>query len=150
MTQTIQKTLRDSAGMRWTALLLLALAMFCSYIFMDIFNVSEVTDTTAVFTAEAGNGKEIIINYLLGKDYMLHMKMQVNGMAGLFPPNTSTMDVNWKELCPQQERHSFPVGNRKNAKNCQHNRRTDNRIRKTSKQHIPPYKQQDKALADNS
>ncbi len=32
----IQKTLRDSAGMRWTALLLLALAMFCSYIFMDI------------------------------------------------------------------------------------------------------------------
>ena len=33
---TIQKTLRDSAAMRWTALLLLALAMFCSYIFMDI------------------------------------------------------------------------------------------------------------------
>ena len=38
MTQTIQKTLRDSAGMRWTALLLLALAMFCSYIFMDILS----------------------------------------------------------------------------------------------------------------
>ena len=37
-TQTIQKTLRDSAGMRWTALLLLALAMFCSYIFMDILS----------------------------------------------------------------------------------------------------------------
>ncbi|MBP5620031.1 MAG: MFS transporter [Bacteroidaceae bacterium] len=35
---TIQKTLRDSAGMRWTALLLLALAMFCSYIFMDILS----------------------------------------------------------------------------------------------------------------
>ncbi len=32
------KTLRDSAGMRWTALLLLALAMFCSYIFMDILS----------------------------------------------------------------------------------------------------------------
>ena len=75
------------------------------------FNVSEVTDTTAVFTAEAGNGKEIIINYLLGKDYMLHMKMQVNGMAGLFPPNTSTMDVNWKELCPQQEK-GFTFENR--------------------------------------
>ena len=30
------KTLRDSATLRWTALLLLALAMFCSYIFMDI------------------------------------------------------------------------------------------------------------------
>ena len=34
----IQKTLRDSAAMRWTALLLLALAMFCSYIFMDILS----------------------------------------------------------------------------------------------------------------
>ena len=38
MTQMIQKTLRDSAAMRWTALLLLALAMFCSYIFMDILS----------------------------------------------------------------------------------------------------------------
>ena len=38
MTQTIKKTLRDSAAMRWTALLLLALAMFCSYIFMDILS----------------------------------------------------------------------------------------------------------------
>ena len=32
------KTLRDSAAMRWTALLLLALAMFCAYIFMDILS----------------------------------------------------------------------------------------------------------------
>ncbi len=32
------KTLRDSAAIRWTALLLLALAMFCSYIFMDILS----------------------------------------------------------------------------------------------------------------
>lgn len=31
-------TLRDSAALRWTALLLLALAMFCSYIFMDILS----------------------------------------------------------------------------------------------------------------
>ena len=38
MTQAIQKTLRDSAAMRWTALILLALAMFCSYIFMDILS----------------------------------------------------------------------------------------------------------------
>ena len=40
MTQEIQKTLRDSAAMRWTALLLLALAMFCSYIFMDILSAA--------------------------------------------------------------------------------------------------------------
>ena len=32
------KTLRDSAALRWTALLLLALAMFCAYIFMDILS----------------------------------------------------------------------------------------------------------------
>ena len=37
MTEKLQ-TLRDSAAMRWTALLLLALAMFCSYIFMDILS----------------------------------------------------------------------------------------------------------------
>ena len=34
----VKTTLRDSAAMRWTALLLLALAMFCSYIFMDILS----------------------------------------------------------------------------------------------------------------
>lgn len=33
-----QSTLRDSAAMRWTALLLLALAMFCAYIFVDILS----------------------------------------------------------------------------------------------------------------
>ncbi len=38
MTQTATKTLRDSAAMRWIALLLLALAMFCAYIFMDILS----------------------------------------------------------------------------------------------------------------
>lgn len=37
-TNQIKSTLRDSAAMRWTALLLLALAMFCSYIFMDILS----------------------------------------------------------------------------------------------------------------
>lgn len=37
-TNKIQQTLRDSAAMRWTALLLLASAMFFSYIFMDILS----------------------------------------------------------------------------------------------------------------
>ena len=37
MTEKIQ-TLRDSALFRWIALLLLAFAMFCSYIFMDILS----------------------------------------------------------------------------------------------------------------
>ena len=38
MVQKMQQTLRDNATARWTALLLLALAMFCSYIFMDILS----------------------------------------------------------------------------------------------------------------
>ena len=38
MDQQIKTTLRDSAGIRWMVLLLLAGAMFCSYIFMDILS----------------------------------------------------------------------------------------------------------------
>lgn len=38
MTQLKQNRLNDSAVWRWTALLMLALAMFCSYIFMDILS----------------------------------------------------------------------------------------------------------------
>ena len=46
MTEQYQKTLRDSAALRWTALLLLALAMFCAYIFMDILSpIKELMQT---------------------------------------------------------------------------------------------------------
>ncbi len=38
MKETTTQTLRDSAFVRWTALLLLAGAMFCSYVFMDILS----------------------------------------------------------------------------------------------------------------
>ena len=38
MVEKLQLTLRDSAAVRWTALLFLAFAMFCSYIFMDILS----------------------------------------------------------------------------------------------------------------
>ncbi len=38
MTETVKKTLRDSAAARWTVLLFMAGAMFCSYIFMDILS----------------------------------------------------------------------------------------------------------------
>ena len=38
MKDQLQKKLSDSPAWRWTALLLLALAMFCSYIFMDILS----------------------------------------------------------------------------------------------------------------
>ncbi|MBO5549751.1 MAG: MFS transporter [Prevotella sp.] len=66
MTEQIQKTLRDSAAMRWTALLLLALAMFCSYIFMDILSpikdlMQETRgwDSTAFGTMQ---GSEVFLN----------------------------------------------------------------------------------------
>ena len=71
----------------------------------DLFFVpTNVSDTTVTFTATAGEGKTITLDYQLGRDYMLHMQLHVEGMAGLFSPNTQTMDVNWKELCPQQEK----------------------------------------------
>ena len=38
MTNSVQKTLRDSAATRWMVLFFLAFAMFCSYIFMDILS----------------------------------------------------------------------------------------------------------------
>ena len=66
MTQAIQKTLRDSAAMRWTALLLLAMAMFCSYIFLDILSpikdlMQETRgwDSTAFGTMQ---GSEVFLN----------------------------------------------------------------------------------------
>lgn len=66
MTQTIQKTLRDSAGMRWTALLLLALAMFCSYIFMDILSpIKDLMQETRGWDSEAFGtmqGAEVFLN----------------------------------------------------------------------------------------
>lgn len=68
------------------------------------FQTSEVTDSTVVFTAEAGAGKSIRMIYSLGDSYLLRMKFQVNGMAGLFAPNTSTMAINWQDKVRQQEK----------------------------------------------
>ena len=66
MTDTIRKTLRDSAGMRWTALLLLAFAMFCSYIFMDILSpIKDLMETTRGWDSTAFGtmqGSEVFLN----------------------------------------------------------------------------------------
>ena len=66
MANLSKTTLRDSAAMRWTALLLLALAMFCSYIFMDILSpikdlMQETRgwDSTAFGTMQ---GSEVFLN----------------------------------------------------------------------------------------
>ena len=75
------------------------------------FQTSGVTDSTVTFTAQAGSGKTISFKYVLGKDYMLHMEMSAQGMAGPFAPNTQNMDVNWKDKARQQER-GFSFENR--------------------------------------
>ena len=75
------------------------------------FTPSNQTDSTVTMTATAGNGKELVINYVLGSDYMLHAQLQTVGMAGDFAPSVSQMDVQWKEMCRQQER-GFTFENR--------------------------------------
>ena len=53
MTENV-KTLRDSAAMRWIALLLLALAMFCAYIFMDILSpIKDLMESTRGWDSRA-------------------------------------------------------------------------------------------------
>lgn len=75
------------------------------------FTPSQVTDTTVTFTAEAAPGKEIVIAYQLGKDYLLHSQFRVTGMSGLFSPSTKYMDIEWTERCKQQEK-GFTFENR--------------------------------------
>ncbi|MCI5875095.1 MAG: MFS transporter [Prevotella sp.] len=66
MNQSVQKTLRDSAALRWTALLLLALAMFCAYIFMDILSpIKDLMQTQRGWDSDAFGtmqGSETFLN----------------------------------------------------------------------------------------
>ena len=75
------------------------------------FTPSNQTDSTVTLTAVAGAGKALVIDYVLGKDYMLHTKMQAVGLAGAFAPSTTQMDVQWKDMVRQQER-GFTFENR--------------------------------------
>lgn len=75
------------------------------------FEPTAVTDSTVTLTAEAGQGKQLIINYRLGSDYMLHVSLRAVGMAGLFDPNTTTLGVDWHEKVKEQER-GFTFENR--------------------------------------
>lgn len=66
MNATVNKTLRDSAALRWTALLLLALAMFCAYIFMDILSpIKDLMQTQRGWDSDAFGtmqGSETFLN----------------------------------------------------------------------------------------
>ena len=75
------------------------------------FTPSNHTDSTVTMTAQAGAGKSLVINYVLGKDYMLHTQLQAVGMTNDFTPSTTQMDVQWKDLIYQQER-GFTFENR--------------------------------------
>ena len=68
------------------------------------FTPSAVTDSTVTLTADAGQGKTLVFNYRLGKNYMLHLDIKATGMSGLFDPNASRINVNWHETVRQQER----------------------------------------------
>ncbi len=75
------------------------------------FQPSAQTDSTVTLTANAGQGKSMVLTYRLGPNYLLHMSMQVKGMNGLFAPDTKVMNVNWKDKCRQQEK-GFTFENR--------------------------------------
>lgn len=75
------------------------------------FQPTQVTDTTVTFTAEASPGKYLTLKYWLGKDYLLHMSLSTQGMAGLFAPTYDKMDVQWTGKARQQER-GFTFENR--------------------------------------
>ncbi len=75
------------------------------------FTPSNQTDSTVTMTAQAGAGKSLVINYVLGNDYMLHTQIQAVGLGNDFAPSTDRMDVQWKDLVRQQER-GFTFENR--------------------------------------
>ncbi len=75
------------------------------------FSPSNVTDSTVTMTADAGDGKLLVFNYLLGKDYMLHFSMRAVGMEGIFSPSYDKVGIEWSDHCRQQER-GFTFENR--------------------------------------
>ena len=69
MSELNTQTLRDSAAVRWIALLLLAFAMFCSYIFMDILSpIKDLMESTRGWDSDAFGtmqGAETFLNVFI-------------------------------------------------------------------------------------
>ncbi|MDR0364680.1 MAG: MFS transporter, partial [Bacteroidales bacterium] len=69
MVEKTKKLLRDSTVARWTALLLLAFAMFCSYIFMDILSpIKDLMQSTRGWDSTAFGtyaGSETFLNVFI-------------------------------------------------------------------------------------
>ena len=68
------------------------------------FTPSELTDSTATFTAATGTGGEVILRYRLGQDYMLGFSLQTKGLANIFAPSYKEMEIEWSDHCRQQEK----------------------------------------------
>ena len=75
------------------------------------FTPSDVTDSTVTMTAQAANGGSIVLDYRLGKDYLIHFSLLARGLSGMFAPNYKQMDIEWRDLVRQQER-GFTFENR--------------------------------------
>lgn len=75
------------------------------------FTPAAQTDSTVTFTASAGAGRSLSLKYTLGRDYLLHMQLSVEGMGGLFAPDMKTLDIDWQDRVKQQER-GFTFENR--------------------------------------
>jgi len=69
MVEITQKTLRDRPAMRWTALVFLSFAMFCSYIFMDILSpIKDLMQSTRGWDSTAFGtmqGSETFLNVFI-------------------------------------------------------------------------------------
>ena len=68
------------------------------------FTPTNVSDTTVTMLAQANNGGHFAISYRLGKDYMLSMAVETQGLAGMFAPSYKEMDIEWSDHCRQQEK----------------------------------------------
>jgi len=75
------------------------------------FTPSNISDSTVTMTALTGNGGSLVLDYTLGKDYLLHFSLQVKGLNGIFAPNYKEMDIEWTDLARQQEK-GFTFENR--------------------------------------
>ena len=75
------------------------------------FTPSNISDSTVTMTAKAANGGNIVLDYSLGKDYMLHFTLKTEGLNGFFAPNYKEMDIEWNDMAAQQER-GFTFENR--------------------------------------
>lgn len=108
MTETI-KSLRDSAAVRWIVLLLLAFAMFCSYIFMDILSpIKDLMQSTRGWDSTAFGtmqGSETFLNVFVF--FLIFAGIILDKMGVRFTAVLSGIvmligaTINWYAVTPQ-------------------------------------------------